>query len=128
MAEFTLGNLYQANCSLMKKIKPVPESKMQTDLAGIGAWMSSFPGVKYFMLMCKERSDFTLIHFNDFNYLDAVKELREILEERGTLLAVEYIHGENHYECWVRKEGETPEESEVFMFMLFDADWMVVEV
>lgn len=128
MAEITLGNLYQANCSIMKTIKPVPEKRMKLDLAGIGAWMSSFPETRYFMLMCKERSDFTLIHLNDFNYLKAVDEIQEILEERGTLLAVDYIHGENHYECWVRQEGETPEQSEVFMFMLFDADWMIVEV
>ena len=128
MAEITLGNLYQANCSIMKTIKPVPPKKMELDLANIGAWMSSFVGTKYFMLMCKERSDFTLIHLNDFNYLKAVKEIKEVLEERGTLLAVDYIHGENHYECWVRQEGETLEQSEVFMFMLFDADWMVVEI
>lgn len=128
MADFTLGNLYQANCSIMKTIKPVPEHKMKIDLANIGAWMSSFKDAKYFMLMCKERSDFTLIHLNDYNYLKAVQEIREVLEERGTLLAIEYIHGENHYECWVRKEGETPEQSEVFMFMLFDADWMIIEV
>lgn len=128
MAEITLGNLYQANCSIMKTIKPVPPKKMELDLANIGAWMSSFVGTKYFMLMCKERSDFTLIHLNDFNYLKAVKEIKEVLEERGTLLAVDYIHGENHYECWVRQEGETPNQSEVFMFMLFDADWMVVEI
>ena len=128
MAEITLGTLYNANCNLMKTIKPVPKNKMKLDLTNMGAWMSSFPGVRYFMLMCKERSDFTLIHFNEFNYLKAVEEIKEILEERGTLLAVDYIHGENHYECWVRKEADTPEESEVFMFMLFDADWMVVDV
>ena len=128
MAEITLGNLYQANCSIMKTIKPVPPKRMEKDLTSIGAWMSSFAETKYFMLMCKERSDFTLIHLNDYNYFKAVDEIKEVLEERGTLLAVDYIHGENHYECWVRQEGETPEQSEVFMFMLFDADWMVVEV
>lgn len=37
MAEFTLGNLYQANCNLMKTIKPVPENKMKIDLANMGA-------------------------------------------------------------------------------------------
>ena len=128
MAEITLGNLYQANCNIMKTVKPIPEKKMKLDLANMGAWMSSFPQTRYFMLMCKERSDFTLIHLNEFNYLKAINEIREILEERGTLLAVDYIHGENHYECWVRQEAEKPEDSEVFMFMLFDADWMVIEI
>ncbi len=129
MATVTLGNLYDANKAIMKTMAPVSEEKMKIDFAGIGAWMSSFPKTKYFMLMCKERSDFTLIHVLNYNYLNAVKEIREILEERGTLLGVNYIHGENCYECWVREEPTVElEEPVVYMFMLFDADWMVVEV
>lgn len=84
--------------------------------------MSSFHNCKYFMLMCKEKSDFTLIHLNGYNYKRASDEVKEILESRGTLLAIDYVHGENHYECWVREEAEDPENSEVFMFKLFDAD------
>lgn len=128
MADITLGSLYDANKSIMKTIAPVSEKRMQLDFAGVGAWMSSFVNTKYFMLMCKERSDFTLIHLNNFNYSDATQEIREVLEERGTLLGINYVHGENCYECWVREEADNPENSEVFLFMLFDADWMVVEV
>ena len=128
MAEITLGTLYDANKQILKTVKPHSEKRIAKDLTGVGAWMSSFLDTKYFMLMCKERSDFTLIHLNNFNFSKAVDELKEILEERGTILSIDYIHGENCYECWVRQEGKTPEESEVFLFMLFDAQWMVVEV
>lgn len=129
MASVTLGNLYDANRAILKTMAPVEESQMKIDLAGIGAWMSSFPRTKYFMLMCKERSDFTLIHIPTYNYLKAVNEIREVLEERGTLLGVNYVHGENCYECWIREEAkEELEEPVVYMFMLFDADWMVLDI
>ena len=128
MAEITLGTLYDANKQILKTVKPHSEKRIEKDLASVGAWMSSFIDTHYFMLMCKERSDFTLIHLNNFNFMKAVEEIKEVLEERGTILSIDYIHGENCYECWVRQEGETPEETEVFLFMLFDAQWMVVEV
>lgn len=129
MADFDLNmTLYDANKSIMKTMAPVPEAKMKQDFAGIGAWMSKFVGTEYFMLMCKERSDFTLLHLKNPNYLETIKELRALLEERGTLLGVNYVHGEDCYECWVRVEATEFQEAEVFMFMLFDAQWMVIEV
>jgi hypothetical protein len=50
------------------------------------------------MLMCKERSDFTLIHIKDSNYIDALNNLKEVLEERGEILAIQYVHGEDVFE------------------------------
>lgn len=79
------------------------------------------------MLLCKERSDYTVFHFSkNYDYENALKEIKEVLEERGTLLGVNYVHGEDTYECWVR-EGEG-DDAEVYMYLLFDADWMIVEV
>lgn len=42
------------------------------------------------MLMCKECSDFTLIHITKDNYFKAVQELKEILQERGTISSLQY--------------------------------------
>ena len=120
--------LYEANKNIMKTVKPVAKKRMELDLANMSSWMATFLDTRYFMLMCKERSDFSLIHLINMNYSAAVQEIKEILEERGTLLAINYVKEENYYECWVRQEAENPNESEVFMFALFDADWMVVDI
>lgn len=126
MAELDLNmSLYDANREIMKTMAPVPESKMKIDLAGIGAWMSKFPSAKYFMLLCREKADYTMFHLNRFNYMRAVEELREVLESRGTLLGVNYIHGEDTYECWIREEGPNPQ---VHMYMLFEATDFVIEI
>jgi hypothetical protein len=66
--------------------------------------------------MCKERSDFTLLHITDNQFTKGVYELKEILEGRGQILAIQYQHGEDAFEIWVKKKDE------VFMFMLFTAD------
>lgn len=47
------------------------------------------------MLMCKERSDFTMIHIENNHYPQAVKELKEILQERGTISSLQYIEDQD---------------------------------
>lgn len=49
------------------------------------------------MLMCKERSDFTLIHIVD-DYTQATHELREVLEGRGTICNMQYLEDEDSWE------------------------------
>lgn len=121
----SIGSLYEMNKQLFKQINPPGVKQISLELANIGAWMSSNYGAKYFMLLCKERSDYTMIHINDFNFTQAVQEVKEVLEERGDIMGFDFVHGENAYQCWVRERGEDPQ---VYMFMLFDADWMVIEV
>lgn len=72
------------------------------------------------MLLCKERSDYTLIHLNDFNFTQAIQEIQEVLEERGDILALDYVHGEDVYQCWVRERNN--KEAIPYMFVLFEAD------
>ena len=50
------------------------------------------------MLMCKERSDFTLFHITDNQFTKGLQELKEVLEERGQILAIQYQHGEDAFE------------------------------
>lgn len=50
------------------------------------------------MLMCKEHSDFTLLHITDNQFFKGVQELKEVLEERGEILSIQYQHGEDAFE------------------------------
>lgn len=124
-AKVNAGSLYSMNKQLFKQLKPPSKAAIDLELANIGAWFSSNFETKYYMLLCKERSDYTLFHLENFNYDKAIQELREVLEERGDIMGFDFIHGENAYQCWVR---ERDEEHQVYMFMLFDADWMIVEI
>lgn len=121
MADVALGSLYELNKQVMAQLPPQDSDTMNHNWNVIGDWFGKNKN-RWFMLMCKERSDFTLLHITDNRFTKGLQELKEVLEERGQILAIQYQHGEDAFEIWVKNDDE------VYMFMLFEASWMVVEV
>lgn len=121
MAEVEMGTLYDLNKQIMLQLPPQNKTTMDYNWNVIGDWFGK-DKTRWFMIMCKERSDFTFLHILNNNFLAGVQELQEILGSRGEVRAIQYQHGEDAFEIWVKIEDE------IFMFMLFGADWMVVEV
>lgn len=115
-------SLYELNKQVMSQLPPQDEMTMAHNWNVIGDWFSK-DKERWFMLMCKERSDFTLFHIVDNNFAKGIQELKEVLEERGDILAIQYQHGEDTFEIWIKDK-----KAEVFLFMLFGASWMIVEV
>lgn len=123
MAEIEINN-YQIHKQLYSQMKPLDEEKMKEKLASIGSWFSAHMKQKFFMLMCKEEDYYTVLYIKDMNYSKAVKELHELLTWQGEILDIRYVHGEDAYECWVKRE----EDEEAKMFYLFLYDWGVIEI
>lgn len=123
MAEGNLGTLYEFNKQILANMPPQDPDVLSAVYVTIGDWFSLPHKPSYYMVMCKEKSDFTLIHITGHNYSGALQELKEILQERGEIIAIQYVHGEDAYECWVKDKS-----GEVFLYMLFEASWMVVDV
>lgn len=121
MADVILGNLYELNKQIMSQLPPQDKNVMDHNWTVIGDWFGKDTN-RWFMLMCKEKSDFTLFHITDNKFTKTIQELKEVLQERGQILAIQYQHGEDVFEIWVKCKKE------VFMFMLFSAGWMVIEV
>ena len=115
------------NYSIHKQLfaqMPEPEEKViKKKLASAGGWFSSHPDCNYYMIICREISYYTVMHFNNMNYEKGMQELKEILESRGTILDIVYNHAEDAYECWVKNF-----DGEVEMYYLFTYDWGVVEI
>lgn len=124
MTEVELGTVYDLNKQLFKKMEPLSEDKKSKELANVGGWFSTHPYCNYYMLMCKEKSYYTVLHFNNCNYSKGIEELKELLSFQGEILSIHYVHGEDAYECWI-KEKDT---QEIKMFYLFAYDWGVVEI
>lgn len=122
MADVELGTLYEANKEAYKNIKPPSKKEIDRQLAQIGAWLSSQYFKSYYMLYCREKHDFTIFHINDAEYLEAVQEIKEVLQTRGIILEVIYSHDFEFYECWV-KDGD-----EVSMYAFFPCEDWVIEV
>lgn len=138
-----MGNIEMTNYDLNKQayaqISPMDKEELQKALLNIGDWFSYCFKSEYFMLLCRERNDYTTIHINNFQFDKAIQEVKEILESRGEIVDIQFAHGSNAWECWVReRRTEAIDELEktttykwtpqVWMFMLFDAQDFVVEV
>jgi predicted dehydrogenase len=115
------------------------EHKLVTNLANIGAWFSFLPSIEYIGVLCRERNDYTIIHLHGYNYQKAVQELRELLESRGEIMDIQYVHGQDYFQVWIRErrsedidillEGSSYQwQPQVWMFAVFNADEWVIEV
>lgn len=113
-------SLYDLNRSIIFNLPPQDEHVIDKHFMNINSWFYKYEN-PWFMLMCKERSDFTMIHIKNNHYPQAVKELKEILKERGTVSSLQYFEDQDAWEIWVKNNEEA------FMFMLFEASWMIVE-
>lgn len=121
MSEIKVGTLYELNKQVMMQLPPQDQSTLNKNLTLIGDWFGKELS-RWFLLMCKEHSDFTWIHVITDNFYAAVQELKDVLASRGDIIAIQYIHGEDAFEIWVRNEEEA------FVFMLFEAKDMIIEV
>lgn len=123
MADVVLGNQYDLNRDLWKQIATPTDKTIDLQLASLGAWLSyHYNKNDYFMLYCRELHDFIIFFFKNQNYTKFTKELKECLETRGRILSIEYSHGSDYYECWVRQY----EDDEPRMYAFFNCtDWIV---
>lgn len=115
-------SLYEINKQMYAQRPKATKLVIDTALASIGAWFSVHYKDKYFILMNREKMDITIFHFNDSNFNKAKNEVRKLLESRGEIIDIQYDHPSDTYECWVKDEDE------IFMYKLFNAQFMVIEV
>lgn len=131
MSEVELGTLYELNQAMMNNLNPLTPEDLNENLSSIGAWFSSNPYANYYMLLCHEDRNYTILHFQEPNYIQGVREIEELLDERGQVISINYIHDDNAYEIWLRTKAWNPEEGFHFqnhLYMLFEYDAGVVEV
>lgn len=113
-------SIYEINKNLMKEDKPL--DPIATNIAvkkAADGILTSFK--KYWMLLCRERNDYTVFIVNGSNNLE--KELKETLLNRGNLLSID-LQEDGNFEVWIRD----PETEENFVYYLFDYTFGIIEV
>lgn len=112
--------MYEINKNLMKEDKPLDPIAINIAIkkAADGV-LASFK--KYWMLLCRERNDYTVFIVNGSNNLE--KELKETLLNRGYLLSIDKQEDGN-FEIWIR--DSITEEN--FVYYLFDYTFGIIEV
>ena len=106
------------------------ETKTIAELTNISAWFSTEKYFQYFMLLCREAYDFTVINIKGTNYHKAMTEVQEVLESRGKIVFIEYCHDSGDYEIWIKtnEQMKTVTGSDYVMFKLFPCNDFVIEV
>lgn len=114
--EAVIGTLYDINKNGYKKMSPITDEKLNS----IKFELTNFiKAGKYFMLLNKEQSDYTIFNFiNNADYI--ANEVIECLKDRGKIIDIDK-QDNNSYECWIRRSGL------MYMYLLFPYDAAVIE-
>ena len=127
MGEIAIGTVYE-----MAKGAASAEAKMgKPALAQKKKLLTQFferQQNKYFMLLCKEQSDYTIFRFlGEKHKEEESKEAAAILVDeclinRGDVIAIEEAEMPDTFEIWLRIDGEN------YLYYLFPYDNAVIEV
>lgn len=124
-ASITLGNLYDFNKQAMLSQKSLNAEQIKSLKPALEEWFNwRIDG--YAILLCRERYDFTIFHLYEKENPNppevAVKELIELLLNRGEILSIEKDNIDNMvWEIWLKIGNE------VFAYYLFNCDEWVIE-
>ena len=104
-ANVSLGSLYEVNQNLMLHELEMSLEIINGKVTELKRWFEERIDEQYFMLLCKERSDYTLFNFShktDVAEL-AAKDVIECMMNRGILLAVS-LQPDGVWEIWIKSE------------------------
>ena len=122
MAEIALGNLYELNQQAMSKLEPLNKeeiNKQKRIIEGMFFEGSS----RYFMMLNKERADYTVFEVPNITYANEMAgECIDCLKNRGKILSIERETPEiSAIEIWIRGMDKVN-----YMYMLFPCDAMII--
>lgn len=125
MGEINAGSLYDINKNLIIKQNPLSASKIRKALEKLCTFTYAKEN-NYYMLLNKERSDYTLLHLQSNNFPSckflAFNDIKECLENRGTILSMEKTSDGEAFEIWLNINDEA------FCYYFFPYDLGVIEV
>lgn len=125
MNDIEIGTLYELNKQLIKKLPRQSKDVLKNQFINIKLWATENSD-KWFMLLCREKADYTLFHCpikSQTNTVKLIKELKLCIEERGFLKSINKA-AEDAWEIWIKDDIT----NEVYMYMLFPCGSMVVDI
>lgn len=123
MADVDMGlNIYEFNKNIMKQL-PIIEDRNKI-IETLVEYFENVPFDEYLMMLCKERSDYTLFHFQG-GPTQFPDDVLECFANRGLgVVNVEIIDEGVAMEIWVKEPGQMEKAD---LYYIFPADQMVIE-
>lgn len=123
MGELNLGeNLYEFNKVQMSQVPPLDVIWLGRHCSEVAQEMINSKS-KFWMLLCRERNDYTIFWIKNDNKNKFGADLFETLNNRGIIIDFTK-QPDNNYEVWVRDNLT----NENFVYYLFDYSNAIVEV
>ena len=128
MAEFTAGNLYDMNKSLVDKYEKALKGKAlqnRIDRAVI-PYLNDKKDETYFMLICHEHRDYTVFHINpgEDTLVGIITQLKICLLNRGAIYGIDRTPDGVALELWIKYN----EYGEMACYYFFPYSQAVVEI
>lgn len=119
----TLGTNYEINKTLVEQCDNLSEGETRAKIDLMGKYIHE-TGNKYYMLLCHERRDYTILHgFSGENTCsDMAYTVLECIRNRGHVKAIDQTKDEQAFEIWISVDGES------YCYYFFPYDAAVVEV
>ena len=115
-----LGTLYDFNRDLIKTMKNLSAEELQNKKDVIDSFIKNTNN-QYYMLLCKEKSDYTI-----FRLCDSKEKLTDVLVDeclfnRGNIKVIDITAKNDAIEIWIEQEKE------MFCYYFFPYDNAVIE-
>lgn len=115
-------NVYEFNKNIMKQLPIIEDIGKITDT--LTEYLEKAPFDNYLMMLCKERSDYTLFHFAEKEICFS-EDVLECFANRGLgIVNTEIVDNGIAMEIWVKEPGQMETAD---LYYLFPADQMVIE-
>ena len=130
--EVVLGNVYDLSKNIVGQFKPLNALELASAQIRIEEWLNTNLddlGVRYWMLLCRERNDYTVFaahpHINQpmYDTNGIAGEIIGCASDRGEILDICLDEHETAYEIWVN----TTDDSEIHAYLLFPYNQGVIE-
>lgn len=128
--KINLGTLYDMNIQLMQNAEPLSEEVLKELLSERIEYFFLDKLDKYFMLLNKELSDYTIFYLGskrDITTERVTAGFRECLENRGKILSMELTKDNSAVEIWLRIGGDKDQNNVIRAYYLFPCDSCVIE-
>ncbi len=117
--QLPLMSLYDMSKQIVSNL---PVKSTNIELEPFKKTLRKFKHLGYFMLLCREQNDYTVIRVRKANNPDKFENLIiELLQSRGDIKDIDYGDDKDSLECWIQKDEE------VYMYKLFPYSWGVIE-
>lgn len=119
--DVSLGTLYDVNKSIINSMKKLSSEEIEEKTKEMITFIEQHLD-NYYMLLCRERNDYTIFHKASEDNSVIIKELLECLDFRGTIKGLDATSDGYAYEIWI-----TSEENESYCYYFFPYGIAIVE-